>query len=66
MDPFDPADFPETCRLLDESLILGSEPRPLFIQDGELVRSYVEAFEKVLAGLDVLLELPFEPVRLRY
>src|SRR5919198_1270698 len=66
LDPFDPADFPETSRLLDESLILGSEPRPLFVQDGELMQSYVEAFEKVLGSLDALLELPFEPVRLRY
>jgi perosamine synthetase len=66
LDPFDPTEFPETSRLLDESLILGSEPKPLFVQDGELMRSYVEAFEKVLASLDALLELPFEPVRLRY
>jgi hypothetical protein len=30
------------------------------------MRAYVEAFEKVLANLDELLGLPFEPVRLRY
>ena len=66
LDPFDPADFPETSRLLDESLILGSEPRPLFVQADDLMRAYVDAFEKVLDNLDTLLELPFEPVRLRY
>ena len=64
--PFDPAEYPETCRALDESMIVGSEPRPLFVQDGELMHAYVEAFEKVLANLDAVLELPFEPVRLRY
>jgi hypothetical protein len=30
------------------------------------MHAYVEAFEKVLANLDALLELPFEPVPLRY
>ena len=66
LDPYDPADFPETAKLLDESLILGSEPKPLFIQDAQVMRGYVEAFEKVLGNLDALLELPFEPVRIRY
>jgi dTDP-4-amino-4,6-dideoxygalactose transaminase len=66
LHPYDPADFPETSRLLDESLVVGSEPRPLFVQEAETMRAYVEAFEKVLASLEILLELPFEPVRLRY
>lgn len=64
--PFDRGEYPETCRVLDETLILGSEPAPLFVQERELMESYVEAFAKVLANLDALLELPFEPVRLRY
>ena len=64
--PFDPDEYPETCRVLDETLILGSEPSPLFVQEAEVMHAYVEAFEKVLANLDELLELPFEPVRLRY
>jgi dTDP-4-amino-4,6-dideoxygalactose transaminase len=64
--PFDPDEYPETCRVLDETLILGSEPKPLFVQDAELMHTYVAALEKVLANLDELLALPFEPVRLRY
>jgi len=64
--PFDRAEYAETCRLLDESLILGSEPAPLFVQDAELMREYVAAFEKVLANLETLLELPVAPVPLRY
>jgi dTDP-4-amino-4,6-dideoxygalactose transaminase len=66
LDPYDPADFPETSKLLDESLILGSEPCPLFVQEPELMHSYVDAFAKVLGNLDALLDLPFEPVRIRY
>jgi dTDP-4-amino-4,6-dideoxygalactose transaminase len=66
LDPYDPADYPETSKLLDESLILGSEPCPLFVQEPELMHAYVEAFAKVLGNLEALLELPFEPVRIRY
>lgn len=62
---WDPAEFPETSRLLDESLILGSEGMPLFVQEAGLMERYVEAFEKVLANLDSVLDAPYEPVRLR-
>jgi hypothetical protein len=41
---------PELCPL-DESFILDSESRPLFVQDGKVVQAYVEAFEKVPANL---------------
>ena len=44
--------------------MLGSETKPLFVQDQSLMTRYVEAFEKVLAGLEVLAEQPFEPVTL--
>jgi dTDP-4-amino-4,6-dideoxygalactose transaminase len=64
--PFDPAEYPETIRVLDETLVLGSEPRPLFVQESELMHTYVEAFEKVLANLEDVLALPFAPVQLRY
>jgi perosamine synthetase len=62
--PWDPQEFPESSRLLDDSLILGSETMPLFIQERALMERYVEAFTKVLANLDALLDLPFDPVRL--
>ncbi len=64
--PWDPAEFPETSRLLDESLVLGSEAMPLFVQEADLMHRYVEAFEKVTANLDALLALPFEPIPIRY
>lgn len=62
---WDPAEYPEASRLLEESLILGSEGMPLFVQQVELMERYVEAVEKVLANLERLLEAPYEPVRVR-
>jgi perosamine synthetase len=63
--PWDPAEFPEASLLLDESLVLGSEAMPLFVQEADLMHGYVEAFEKVIDNLDVVLATPFEPVRVR-
>jgi dTDP-4-amino-4,6-dideoxygalactose transaminase len=63
--PFDRSEYRETCRMLDESLILGSESRPLFVQDRKVMQAYVEAFEKVLANLDALFDAPFAPARFR-
>ncbi len=60
---WDPAQYPVTVRVLDSSFIIGSEQRPIIIQDGALMRDYLAAFEKVLRNLDALLELPFEPLR---
>jgi len=62
---WDPAEFPEASRLLDESLILGSEGMPLFVQEPSLMERYVEAFDKVLANLDSVLDAPYEPLQLR-
>ena len=61
---WDPAEFPEASRLLDESLVLGSEGMPLFVQDASLMERYVEACEKVLANLEAVLAAPYEPVRI--
>ena len=60
---WDPAEFPEAARLLDESLVLGSETAPLFVQEAELMHRYVEAVEKVLGNLDDVFSAPYEPIR---
>ena len=39
----------------------GSVPRPLYVQEPELMDSYAEAFAKVLDNLDTVLGLEFEP-----
>lgn len=62
---WDPAEYPESVRLLDESFILGSETAPLFIQEVALMERYVDAVRKVFDNLEAVLEAPYEPVKLR-
>ena len=61
--PWDPAEFPEASRLLEESLVLGSETAPLFVQEADIMQGYVEAVEKVLGSLDAVLAAPYEPIQ---
>ena len=63
--PWDPSAYPETSRLLDSSLVLGPEATPLYVQDAALMDEYVEAVDKVLQRIDVVLTVPYEPVRVR-
>jgi dTDP-4-amino-4,6-dideoxygalactose transaminase len=52
---YDLAEYPQTVRLLADSLVIGSHSYPLFPQPMELMRSYVEAFQRVFANLDQVL-----------
>jgi dTDP-4-amino-4,6-dideoxygalactose transaminase len=52
---YDLAEYPETVRLLADSLVIGSHSYPLFPQRMELMRSYVEAFQRVFTNLDQIL-----------
>ena len=49
--------YPETTRLLDSSLVIGSQSAPLAGQSIELMRCYADAFEKVLSDRDTLIRL---------
>jgi dTDP-4-amino-4,6-dideoxygalactose transaminase len=49
---YDLAEYPETVRLLADSMVIGSHSYPLFPQPMELMRSYVEAIQRVFANLD--------------
>jgi len=49
---YDLAEYPETVRLLADSLVVGSHSYPLFPQPMELMQSYVEAFQRVFANLN--------------
>jgi dTDP-4-amino-4,6-dideoxygalactose transaminase len=49
-----PEEYPEAQRLMDESIIVNSEPYPIFLQDQELMECYVAAFRKVFDNLDEL------------
>src|SRR5947209_7056136 len=54
-------DFPEASRMRAESIVLGSETKPLYVQEAELMERYVEAFERVLASLDSIMRVPHVP-----
>jgi dTDP-4-amino-4,6-dideoxygalactose transaminase len=49
---YDLAEYPETLRLLQDSLVVGSHSYPLFPQPLDLMGKYVEAFQRVFANLD--------------
>jgi len=52
---YNPEDYPEAIRLLETSLIINTEPYPIYIQDLELMEYYVQAFQKIFDNLDELL-----------
>jgi perosamine synthetase len=49
-------DYPETQKMLDESIIIGDESFPLFAQKRELIDYYIAAFQKVLRDPEKLLQ----------
>jgi dTDP-4-amino-4,6-dideoxygalactose transaminase len=49
---YNPGDYPEALRLMDESLVINTEPYPIFIQDLVLMEHYVAAIRKVFAHID--------------
>jgi perosamine synthetase len=61
--PWDPAEYPVASRLVDRSLALGTESRPLYVQQPSLMERYAEAVKKVVGNLDAVLDAPFEPIR---
>jgi dTDP-4-amino-4,6-dideoxygalactose transaminase len=52
---YDLAEYPETLRLLEDSLVIGSHTHPIFPQPLELMQKYVEAIQRVFANLDQVL-----------
>lgn len=61
--PWDPAEYPVASRLCDTTLSLASEASPLYLQAPELVDLYAEAFHKVMANLETVIEMPLRPKR---
>jgi perosamine synthetase len=49
---YDVAEYPETLRLLEDSMVVGSHSYPLFPQPLALMQRYVAAFQRVFANLD--------------
>ncbi len=50
-------EYPETVRLLDSSIVVGSQSAPLAGQDLKLMEYYADAFEKVLSDKDALIQM---------
>ncbi|GAG75921.1 unnamed protein product, partial [marine sediment metagenome] len=49
---YDPNDYPETLKLLADSLVICSEPYPIFPQPLELMKHYIEAFHRAFDNID--------------
>jgi hypothetical protein len=49
---YDPADYAEAMRLLNCSVLLGSERHPVCAQDEQVMGYYIAAFHKVYNALD--------------
>lgn len=56
LEPYEPDRFPVAERILDSSIVIGSEAHPLYVQTPELMERYVEAVAKVIDQLDAVLD----------
>jgi dTDP-4-amino-4,6-dideoxygalactose transaminase len=63
-EPWDPTAHPETLRLLESSIVLGTADTPIFNQPAELMERYVEELETLLdpGNRDRLLTGPYRAV----
>lgn len=60
---WDPQEYPVSSRLVDVSFALGTEARPLYVQDAAVMERYGEAVRKVVGNLEAVLDAPFDPIR---
>ena len=51
---YHPEEYPEAIRLVDTSLVINTEPYPIYLQDLDLMECYVTAIRKVFDHLDEL------------
>jgi perosamine synthetase len=59
---WDPAAHPNTSRLLDSSIVIGTAEHPLFNQRPALMHRYAEAFASVMSDLADVLTGEYQPV----
>ena len=62
LSPWDPDEYPVATRILDGSMVIGSETAPLYVQDEALMKDYVRAIRRVMGRVDEILALPDEAV----
>ena len=53
-------EYPETQKLLDNSIVIGSQSAPIVAQDLEVIDQFADAFEKVLSDKDQLIRMARE------
>lgn len=63
--PWDRNEFPETMKMFESTVCIGVLDNPLFVQDAQMMESYLEVFEKVLDRRDALFASSYEPYRVR-
>jgi perosamine synthetase len=63
LERWDPDAHPETRRLLESSIVLGTATEPLFNQPSKLMEHYLDAFEKVLSDRDGLFTAGYRPAQ---
>ena len=54
---YNPEDYPESKKLIDSSLVVCSEPYPIYCQSLDLMKYYVEGFRKVFNNIEEVIEL---------
>jgi hypothetical protein len=62
LEPWDRAAHPHAARLLESSIVLGTADEPLFDQPSDLMVRYLEAFERVIDGIETVLSADYRPV----
>ncbi|ATY11243.1 DegT/DnrJ/EryC1/StrS family aminotransferase [Amycolatopsis sp. AA4] len=63
LKPWDPGQYPETTRILEQSFVLGPDQEPLQVQSEDVMARYVEAFEKIVHRMGSVLSAEYQPVR---
>ncbi len=59
---WDPHEYPVSQRIADLSFVIGSPSSPMAVLSTEIVEQYADALEKVISGLESLLEMPYDPI----
>lgn len=56
-------DYPETVKLLKDSMIIGSETYPLYVSNIKVMKGYVDAFNKVFSNLEEVKSIDLKKIK---
>jgi perosamine synthetase len=63
LSPSDPAEYPETTRLLESSIVIGSAEHPIFGQPAAVAERYADGLRKLVENIDFVLSADYEPLQ---